>query len=107
MDHRTELFVALQRLLPKHFLSRAIAKLAESKYRPVKNWLIKRAIKTFNINMDEALSDDLESYDNFNAFFTRELKPEARPLDKRAKVITSPADGVISQAGAIRKNKIL
>ena len=107
MDHRTELFVALQRLLPKHFLSRAIAKLAESKYRPVKNWLIKRAIKTFNINMDEALSDDLESYDNFNAFFTRELKPEVRPLDKRPKVITSPADGVISQAGAIRKNKIL
>jgi phosphatidylserine decarboxylase len=107
MDHRTELFVALQRLLPKHFLSRAIAKLAESKYRPLKNWLIKRAIKTFNINMDEALSDDLDNYENFNAFFTRELKPEVRPLDKRAKVITSPADGVVSQAGAIRKNKIL
>ena len=51
MDHRTELFVALQRILPKHFLSRAIAKLAESKYRPVKNWLIKRAIKTFNITL--------------------------------------------------------
>jgi phosphatidylserine decarboxylase len=107
MDHRTELFVALQRILPKHFLSRAIAKLAESKYRPLKNWLIKRAIKTFNINMDEALSDDLDNFENFNAFFTRELKPEVRPLDKRAKVITSPADGVVSQAGAIRKNKIL
>ncbi len=107
MDHRTELFVALQRLLPKHFLSRAIAKLAESKYRPLKNWLIKRAIKTFNINMDEALSDDLDNFENFNAFFTRKLKPEVRPLDKRAKVITSPADGVVSQAGAIRKNKIL
>ena len=107
MDHRTELFVALQRLLPKHFLSRAIAKLAESKYRPLKDWLIKRAIKTFNINMDEALSDDLDNYENFNAFFTRELKPEVRPLDKRAKVITSPADGVVSQSGAIRKNKIL
>ena len=107
MDHRTELFVALQRLLPKHFLSRSIAKLAESKYRPLKDWLIKRAIKTFNINMDEALSDDLDNYENFNAFFTRELKPEVRPLDKRAKVITSPADGVVSQAGAIRKNKIL
>ena len=107
MDHRTELFVALQRLLPKHFLSRAIAKLAESKYRPVKNWLIKRAIKTFNINMDEALSDDLDNFENFNAFFTRKLKPEVRPLDKRAEVITSPADGVVSQAGAIRKNKIL
>lgn len=107
MDHRAELFVALQRLLPKHALSRLIAKLAESKNIWLKNLLINRAIKTFDINMDEAISDDLASYDSFNAFFTRQLKPEARPLDKGAKVITSPADGVISQAGKIVKNKVL
>lgn len=107
MDHRAELFVALQRLLPKHVLSRLIAKLAESKNIWLKNLLINRAIKTFDINMDEAISDDLASYDSFNAFFTRQLKPEARPLDKGAKIITSPADGVISQAGKIAKNKVL
>ena len=107
MDHRAELFVALQRLLPKHALSRLIAKLAESKNIWLKNLLINRAIKTFDINMDEAISDDLASYDSFNAFFTRQLKPEARPLDKGAKIITSPADGVISQAGKIVKNKVL
>jgi len=107
MDHRAELFVALQRLLPKNALSRLIAKLAESKNIWLKNLLINRAIKTFDINMDEAISDDLASYDSFNAFFTRQLKPEARPLDKGAKIITSPADGVISQAGKIAKNKVL
>ena len=107
MDHRAELFVALQRLLPKHALSRLIAKLAESKNIWLKNLLINRAIKTFDINMDEAISDDLASYDSFNAFFTRQLKPKARPLDKGAKIITSPADGVISQAGKIVKNKVL
>ena len=107
MDHRAELFVALQRLLPKHALSRLIAKLAESKIIWLKNLLINRAIKTFDINMDEAISDDLASYNSFNAFFTRQLKPEARPLDKGVKVITSPADGVISQAGKIVKNKVL
>lgn len=107
MDHRAELFVALQRLLPKHALSRLIAKLAESKNIWLKNLLINRAIKTFDINMDEAISDDLASYDSFNAFFTRQLKPEARPLDKGTKIITSPADGVISQAGKIVKNKVL
>jgi phosphatidylserine decarboxylase len=107
MDHRAELFVALQRLLPKHALSRLIAKLAESKNIWLKNLLINRAIKTFDINMDEAISDDLANYDSFNAFFTRQLKPEARPLDKGAKIITSPADGVISQAGKIVKNKVL
>ena len=107
MDHRAELFVALQRLLPKHALSRLIAKLAESKNQWLKNLLINRAIKTFDINMDEAISDDLTTYDSFNAFFTRQLKPEVRPLDTGANVVSSPADGVISQAGKISKNKIL
>ena len=107
MDHRAELFVALQRLLPKHALSRLIAILAESKNSWLKNLLINRAIKTFNINMDEAISDDITSYESFNAFFTRQLKPEARPLDQGDRVITSPADGVISQAGKIAKNKVL
>jgi phosphatidylserine decarboxylase len=107
MDHRAELFIALQRILPKHFLSRVIAKLAESNNRVLKNFLIKQAIKTFNINMDEAISDELDSYQCFNDFFTRALKAEARPLDMGEKVVTSPADGVISQAGKIRKNKVL
>ena len=107
MNHRAELFVALQRILPKHALSRLVARLAESQNNWLKNLLINRAIKTFDINMDEALSDDLSSYTSFNAFFTRQLKPEVRPLDKGVDTITSPADGVISQAGKISKNKIL
>ena len=107
MNHRAELFVALQRILPKHALSRLVARLAESQNNWLKNLLINRAIKTFDINMDEALSDDLSSYTSFNAFFTRQLKPEVRPLDKGVDTITSPADGVISQAGKIIKNKIL
>jgi phosphatidylserine decarboxylase len=107
MDHRAELFIAMQRILPKHFLSRVIAKLAESNNRMLKNFLIKQAIKTFGINMDEAISDELDSYQCFNDFFTRALKAEARPLDMGEKVVTSPADGVISQAGKIRKNKVL
>ena len=58
MDHRAELFVALQRLLPKHALSRLIAKLAQSKNIKLKNALINRAMKTGDINMKEASSDD-------------------------------------------------
>lgn len=107
MNHRAELFVAVQRILPKHALSRLIARLAESQNQWLKNLLINRAIKTFDINMDEALNDDLSSYKSFNAFFTRHLKPELRPLDAGANTLTSPADGVISQAGKISKNKIL
>ena len=74
MNHRAELFVALQRLLPKHALSRLIAKAAESKNLRLKNWLIERAIKAFDINIDEAASSDINDYENFNSFFTPCLK---------------------------------
>ena len=107
MAHRANLFVALQRVLPKHMLSRLIAKAAESNTRWLKNILISRAISAFNINMDEALSDDLNDYENFNAFFTRALKEGVRPVDAETKSIACPADGAISQAGPISKNKIL
>jgi len=107
MAYKAELFVALQRVLPKQALSRLVAKAAESTLPWLKNALIKRAIKAFNINMDEALTSNLDDYKNFNAFFTRELKSGVRPIDIAADSIASPADGAISQAGNINKNKIL
>ena len=107
MAHKAELFVALQRILPKQALSRLVAKAAESNLPWLKNALIGLAIKAFNINMDEALTSNLDDYKNFNAFFTRELKPGVRPLDIEIDSIASPADGAISQAGKINKNKIL
>jgi len=107
MAHRADLFVALQRVLPKHALSRLIAKAAESKIPWLKNALISRAISAFNINMAEASSDDLDDYENFNSFFTRALKDGVRPLHTAKNSIACPADGVISQAGPISKNRIL
>ena len=107
MNHRAELFVALQRLLPKHALSRLIAKAAESQRPWLKNALIERAIASFDINIDEAESSDLDDYKNFNSFFTRALKEGARPIDGDAKAIVSPADGAVSQAGPINHQRII
>jgi phosphatidylserine decarboxylase len=107
MSHQIDIFVALQRVLPKHLLSRLIGTLAEAKQPWLKNILIKRAIATFEINMQEAVSDDLSSYDTFNAFFTRALKEGVRPIDADHNSICSPADGVISQSGAIHNNRIM
>jgi phosphatidylserine decarboxylase len=107
MNHRAELFVALQRLLPKHALSRLIAKAAESKILWLKNALIKRAIASFNINIDEAESSDINDYENFNRFFTRALKAGARPIDSDDNAVISPADGAVSQAGPIDQHKII
>jgi len=107
MSHRADLFVALQRILPKHCLSRAIARIAESKRPWLKNRLITAAIKVFNINMAEAATENLDDYEHFNAFFTRQLKAGVRPIKKGRSTIISPADGAISQAGPISKNRIL
>ncbi len=107
MSHSAEIMLALQRLLPKHLLSRAVAKLAESEHPWIKNLLIKAAIRAFDINMQEAASDRVEDYENFNAFFTRQLKTGARPIDSDPRTLISPADGVISQAGDIDRNRVL
>jgi phosphatidylserine decarboxylase len=107
MNHRAELFVALQRLLPKHALSRLIAKAAESKTVWLKNALIERAIAAFDINIDEAESSDINDYENFNSFFTRALKEGVRPIDSDDQAVVSPADGAVSQAGPINQHKII
>jgi phosphatidylserine decarboxylase len=107
MNHQAELFVALQRLLPKHALSRLISRAAESKIPWLKNWLIERAIAAFNINIHEAASSDLDDYENFNSFFTRALKDGARPIDRHGDALISPADGAVSQAGPITQQRII
>ena len=97
MNHQAELFVALQRLLPQHALSRLIARAAESKMPWLKNLLIKRAIAAFDINISEAASSDLDDYKNFNDFFTRALKDGARPMDQDPKgmhMLQRSMDGV-------------
>ena len=107
MNHQAELFVALQRLLPQHALSRLIARAAESKMPWLKNRLIERAIAAFDINIDEAESSDLDDYENFNSFFTRALKDGARPIDQDTNALVSPADGAVSQSGPITKERII
>ncbi len=52
---------------------------------------IKKFVKRYNINMDEALRP-IEDYRNFNDFFTRKLKDGARQIDMTPGVLISPAD---------------
>jgi phosphatidylserine decarboxylase len=55
--------------------------------------------------MGEAANPDPASYASFNEFFTRALKPGARPLAQAD--LVCPVDGAISQFGAIRRDQIL
>lgn len=103
---QSEWFVALQRLVPQHGLSRLGSKLAEATTPWLKNALIKQFIRTYNVNVDEAVSSDLNDYPHFNAFFTRSLKEGARPIDQNETSLVCPADGTVSQLGPIKAGNI-
>ncbi|MGY8817067.1 MAG: archaetidylserine decarboxylase [Pseudomonadales bacterium] len=103
---RSEWFAALQRILPQHTLSRIGSFLAEAKNPWLKNLLINLFIRVYDINLDEAKSASPNEYQNFNDFFTRALKEDARPVNSNDAVIVCPADGIVSQMGAIREGNI-
>ncbi len=98
--------VWLQYLYPQHLLTYFTGWLAECRWKWFKNWAIKRLIRKYHVNMEEVLSTNLEDYPNFNSFFTRHLKPEARPIVQGDKQIACPVDGIVSQVGAINNDTL-
>ncbi|MDP4094334.1 MAG: phosphatidylserine decarboxylase [Bacillota bacterium] len=53
---------------------------------------IKGFIENFSIDISEA-ADGVESFKNFNEFFTRKLKPSARSFNQDRDMLVSPGDG--------------
>jgi len=100
------LSILLQYVLPHRFLSRIVYWATRWTWRPWKNFLIGRIVKSYGVDMAQAAQSDPFAYPSFNAFFTRALREGARtaPVDPRA--IACPADGRISQLGAIRDGRI-
>lgn len=93
-----------QYLLPKLALTVFAGKVAGWRGGAITTRTIKRFIKRYNVNMDEAANPDPTSYSTFNEFFTRALKPGARSLAGTGFV--SPVDGAISQCGPIAGDQI-
>ena len=100
-------FIALQRALPQHLLSRAVGRLASSEAPFIKSPFINLFARAYDVNMAEAEVEDLSAYTSFNHFFTRALKSDARPLPEDPRTIACPADGAVSQRGTIRNGQLL
>lgn len=100
------LFIGLQHLVPQHALSRAAGWLASTRIPFIKNTFIQWFVKHYHVDMSLALEENPRAYACFNDFFTRALKPGARPIDTASYTILCPADGAISQLGDIRDGKI-
>ena len=101
-----KLFIHLQHLIPQHGLSRAAGWLASTENSLIKNTFIKWFVKRYNVDMSLAAEENPLAYSCFNDFFTRALKPGARPIDSNTDSIVCPADGAISQLGKIIDGRI-
>ena len=98
--------LALQHLVPQKFLTRLVRWGTRWTFGPWKNFLIRTIVKQYDVDLSEAATADFSAYESFNAFFTRALKDGARPLDPEPEAILCPADGRVSQAGAIEHGRI-
>lgn len=101
------LFTTLQNIVPQQALSEVAGFLAKSKNPYVKKAFVHTFAKAYDINLAEYERGNLDDYASFNDFFTRELKDGVRPIDETADGIASPADGTISQIGAITHGQLL
>ena len=99
-----QLAVIPQYLMPKLAMTRLAGLVASAEWGSVTTWVIKRFVKRYNVNMNEAANADPAHYKSFNEFFTRPLKDGVRPLSRSEWVC--PVDGAISQCGAIERDQI-
>ncbi|WP_168561256.1 archaetidylserine decarboxylase [Rhizobacter sp. SG703] len=93
-----------QYFLPKQALTLLAGRIASASAGPSTTRLIRWFVKRYGVDMSEAARPEIESYATFNEFFTRALKPGARPIAKAD--LVCPVDGAISQFGRIEHDQI-
>ncbi|MCW5589243.1 MAG: phosphatidylserine decarboxylase [Legionellales bacterium] len=97
----------LQYYFPQFLVTGLFGKLATQQKPWLKNFFIKHFIRHYHVDMNIALEPDYKKYPDFNAFFTRKLQSEYRPICRDPKQICSPVDGCISELGKIDDDRIL
>ena len=101
------LFLFVSRwLVPQHVLTRMADVVARIRWRPWKNAMIWGFMRLFKVDLHEAAEDNINAYRDFDHFFTRRLKDNARPSDG-ANMLLSPVDGRISQSGVITGDQLV
>lgn len=94
-----------QYFLPKRALTALAGWAARATAQPWTRRVIGWFIRRYRVDMREAAVSDPAAYASFNDFFTRALKPGARPLS--ASPWVCPVDGAVSQCGPIEGGHIL
>jgi phosphatidylserine decarboxylase len=97
--------VMAQYVLPKRRLTLFAGRVASKAGGRTAPATIRWFVRKYGVDLDEAVESDIARYATFNDFFTRALKPDARPIADAD--LVSPVDGSISQFGAIEHDRIL
>jgi len=94
-------------LLPHQRLSRIVR--SATRWRSVwwKNLLIRAFTRYFRVDLAEARLHRPEDFPDFNSFFTRALRPDARQMPQEQQAIACPVDGSISELGDIRDGRLI
>lgn len=97
----------LFRWFPKSAFSRLMGALASIRWPgPLLRLVIRFYIRAYRIGMDNFQTPP-QGFSTFNAFFTRPLKPGARPIDADPARLISPVDGAISALGKLSRGRLI
>ena len=99
----TPLFKLLTELSSRKTVSRLTGAFAKSS---LSKPLIARFAKTYRIDVNEA-ERPIEAYKSLNDFFTRRLRPGARPIHSSTNTLVSPVDALITGIGPISDGLML
>jgi phosphatidylserine decarboxylase len=93
-----------QYLLPKQAITSFGGHVASARAGGITTGIIRWFVNKYGVDMNEAANPDITSYTSFNDFFTRALKPGARPIAQAD--LVCPVDGAISQFGSIDHDQL-
>lgn len=96
-----------QYLAPQRLLTRAMQRLTRVRAPWFKDRQIRWFIHRYQVDMNLAVEPDPAAYPDFNAFFTRALRPGARPVASEPDAVACPVDGTVSQLGDVEHDRLL
>lgn len=101
------LLLSLLRFVPKNDLSRLVGRITRLEGgRSAHQAAIRAFCKQYGVAVEEA-ELPLSAYPSFASFFTRRLKPGARPIAPGDDVPVSPVDGAVSFAGIAEEGRLI
>lgn len=94
-------------LFPHRLYGFLIYSLSHIKVSWIKNIQISLFVRLFKVDTHSAVHQHPKAYTDLNAFFTRPLLPDARPIPHDSSVLVSPTDSRIMQFGRLNQDQLI